>query len=593
MARIADSSLEDIRQKVDIVELVREFVPGLKPAGRNHKACCPFHQEKTPSFMVNPEKQIFHCFGCQAGGDAFGFLMKMENLTFPEAVAKLAERAGVRLAEQDRTLGPQEKERLRLRNALEFARDHYHDLLMRSVEAGPARAYLKKRGLDRAAVERFRLGYAPKGGGLLAEAARKGFDCELLAKVGLAARREKGGHRDYFWGRILFPILNPRGEVAGFGARAMEDVQPKYLNSPDSPLFSKGRVLYGLFEGLSSVRKGRKALLLEGYMDVIAAHQFGFEHACAPLGTALTEDHAVLLKRYVDDAVIVFDPDAAGFSAALRGAEILLEKGLSVRIATVPEGLDPDELLHKGGAKALAACLDAATDLVEFQTGMLLKGRRAESLSPDEKSRAAARVLETIRKSPDEVLKRECLRRLAQRLDLDEESLHAQLGEAGAPRVRPVASRTKEGPVGKAPPADERNILWCLLRSPSLTAEEGLVLEEDFSHEGARRVFSALKAIPEGSSARGDRTTRLLEALSPEDAALARELLCDGRELKNPAALAAELVGRLRRSRRLRELKPLYLKMLEGSAPMDPEVHAEYKRLLSELRGTRKTEQGE
>ncbi|HVE13599.1 MAG TPA: CHC2 zinc finger domain-containing protein, partial [Elusimicrobiota bacterium] len=210
--RIGDSQLEDIRQRVDVVELVREFVPALKQAGRNFKACCPFHQEKTPSFMVNPERQIYHCFGCQAGGDVFAFVMQMEGLSFPEAARKLAERAGVKL-EEERSASPEERDRAKLKAALVFAREYYREQLLKSPEAEPARAYLQKRGVNAEASEKFGLGYAPRSGGLIAAAAKKGFDAALLSRTGLAAQRQgQGTYRDYFWGRILYPIQNIKGE---------------------------------------------------------------------------------------------------------------------------------------------------------------------------------------------------------------------------------------------------------------------------------------------------------------------------------------------------------------------------------------------
>ncbi len=401
MAMVPPETLELIRSRLDIVELVGECVQ-LTRAGRNMKGRCPFHQERTPSFIVSPERQTFHCFGCGEGGDAFTFVMKTENLSFVESIEKLAARVGVKV-EASQTLGPQDKERLRMKEALEFAAQHYAAVLKKDPAAEAARKYVASRHLNAASVDGFQLGYAPRQGNLTAAALKKGFEEEILLKCGLSARRAEGTLRDYFFDRLMFPIRDVKGAVIGFGGRTLGDGEPKYLNSPESPVFSKGRVLYGLFEGVAAVRKSRKAHMMEGYMDVIAAHQHGLKTACAALGTALTPEHAALIKRYADSAVIVFDADAAGQTAAVRGAEVALASGLAVRVATVPEGKDPDELLHLKGLAALEGALDAAVDLVAFKTELLIK--RAGELTPESKSAVAKDVMGTIAQCPDDVLK--------------------------------------------------------------------------------------------------------------------------------------------------------------------------------------------
>ena len=591
MARISEASLEQIRDKVDIVELVREFIPSLKRDGRGFKACCPFHQEKTPSFKVNPEKQIFHCFGCQASGDAFKFLMLTEGLSFPEAVEKLAQRAGVRLEAREREFGPAEKERQALRGLLEFAKEHYHAQLKTLPEAETARRYLASRGLNAATIERFQLGYAPRGGTLMGAAARKGYKPEQLLKAGLAAQRD-GRTREYFWGRVLFPILDARGETVGFGARVLGEGEPKYLNSPESVVFSKGRVLYGLHDALPKVRKERSCVLLEGYMDVLAAHQFGVSEACAPLGTALTEHHAALLKRHVERVTIVFDPDTAGLKAAVKGAELLLENGISVGVATVPEGLDPDELLQKRGAEAFQACLAAAEDLPAFQTRLLMSAK-AGALSPEDKARIASRVLETVLKVQDEVLRSEWVRRLAEDLRVDEGALHLQLKkipaarpDGRAPAARPMPAEAAPAPREERPApltVEERDVLVCVLRAPGLAASDETVAETDFTDERGRRVFLEMRRVLGRTEGHERWCDRLLEALEPGDAGLVRALLCDPREIADPARVVADIVGGLRKKRRLAEIEPVV-----DAGSVDPDIRAEYNRLIAELKGTRK-----
>ncbi|MBI4386944.1 MAG: DNA primase [Elusimicrobia bacterium] len=597
MARIGQDQLEAIRQRVDIAELVREYVPDLKRAGRSLKACCPFHQEKTPSFMVNLEKQIFHCFGCQEGGDAFAFLMKMENLSFVEAIEKLAQRAGITIARPTQELSAREREIVQLRSALNFAQEFYQRLLAQSPEAQEPRRYLESRGLSREVRDRFGLGFAlPDGGSFLEAALRKGFSPEILSRAGLVTVVEKvGRYRDYFRGRILYPIRNVRGEVAGFGARAMAEAMPKYLNSPDTPLFTKGRVLYGLFEGLSDVRKSRRVILLEGYMDVLALHQFGLTNACAPLGTAVTPDHVALIKRYAEGVHLVFDPDDAGAAAALRGAELFLESGLSVRIVTLPRGLDPDELLHQEGRPTLERALQDSKDLPDFQTAVAVS-RAGVPLSVESKDRIARSVLATIAKADSEVIKSEWLRRLAQRLGIDEESLRFQLARtSSAPGARPPFQAAPAGAASKIPPAQEavsvfeRALLKALFQSPSAVLSEDAIGEEDFDGAAARRIFSKLKEWmrnpsrqPQGSSSWSG---AFLDGLDPEDARVVRALWFDA-ERKSPAQEErglADLVEDRRLLKRYWALNARIEEMQRGQAPRDPDAIRHYNETLGRL----------
>ncbi len=577
MGLIPPETLDAIRSRLDITEVAREFIPDIHRAGRHWKARCPFHQEKTASFILNPERQTYHCFGCGVTGDVFSLVMKLEGLSFVEAVEKLAERAGVKI-ERSQDNSPQEKERLRLKEVLAFARDFYHQYLMSSAAAGPARDYFARRGVSKASMESFGLGYAAGGtdGSLLAAAAKKGFKSDVLIKAGLAAARD-GRVRNYFFHRVLFPILDAKGSVVGFGARASGDAQPKYLNSPDSPIFSKGRVLYGLHPALPEIRKKRRALLMEGYMDVIAAHQFGVTTACAPLGTALTLDHVALLKRYASEAIVIFDADGAGIAAAIRGAGLLLEAGVAVRIATVPEGGDPDELLHKSGLEPFNRCLETAVDLPEFRTEIALKTRR-KPLSPADKSAIAREVFETISHSPDEVLKDEWMRRLAQRIEVEEGALRRQLEKGSAPRrFKPIAAPVPAGaPLGQA----DKEILALVLKEPALA---GRVLEGDVESSGARRVLAKLVAAGK-SPAWGE----FVESLLPEDRPAVARILTEDVAYEDPEETLEELLGRRRRVVRFKELEPKILRLAADGKKVDQKLMDEYKGLLVELKGSKR-----
>ncbi len=578
MALIPPETLELIRSRLDIVELVGEYVP-LTRAGRNLKARCPFHQERSPSFIVTPERQTFHCFGCGEGGDAFSFVMKSESLSFMEAAEKLALRAGVKL-EAARELGPADKERIRIREANEFAAGHYHELLKKDPSAESARAYAAKRRLSKESVEGFLLGFAPRNGTLVAAAGRKGFPEEILLKAGLAARRADGSVRDYFFDRFMFPIRDAKGAFVGFGGRTLGDGEPKYLNTAETPVFSKSRVLYGLYEGLPETRKARKAHLMEGYMDVIASHQHGLKTACAPLGTALTPEHALLIKRYADSIAIVFDADNAGQNAAVRGAEVALESGLATRVASVPEGKDPDEFLHAKGLEAFKAVLDGAQDLVAFKTELLVK--RAGELTPEAKSAIAKDVLATIVRCPDEVLKDEWVRRLAARLGLNEDSLRRSGGKA-LPQSsrRPAAAAAPSAvaaPVKPAmlPPADLQ-LLGLLFKTPATAAE---LQSADLESASAREIVAALR----GLALDGHWAPRLLDALQPAERAVASRLLNDDLGYDDPAATLRAMTAKRRAQRRMKELEPLVF-----SGQVDPGLRDEYHRLAAELKGTKRT----
>jgi DNA primase len=579
---VPSETLELIRSRLDIVELVGECVQ-LTRAGRNLKGRCPFHQEKTPSFIVSPERQTFHCFGCAEGGDAFSFIMKTENLSFVEAIEALAQRVGVKI-EQSQELGPQDKERLRLKEALEFAAGHYFQLLKKDPAADAARKYVASRHLNAAAVDNFRIGYATRHGHLVEAAKKSGFEDEILLKAGLAARRPDGSLRDYFFDRLMFPIRDAKGSVIGFGGRTLGDGEPKYLNSPESPVFSKGRVLYGLYEGSGALRKARRAHLMEGYMDVIAAHQHGLPTACAALGTAMTPDHAALIKRYADNVVIVFDADTAGQTAALRGADVALMAGLVVRIATVAQGKDPDELLNLGGLAALESSLEAAVDPVTFKTELLI--RRAGELTPEAKSVIAKDVLSTIIQCPDEVVKDEWVRRLAGRLGINEDSLRRGGGKAVAQVRRPATTQTSPTKQvttiapAEIPPAD-RQLLGLLLKAPESAS---IVTDHDLESSSAQMILTNLRACGPYDKGWGP---RLLELLPPAQAKVASGLLADELTYDDPDMVLRALLDKRARLKRLKEIEPIVLSMGAGR-PLDAGWRDEYQRLVVELKRTKR-----
>jgi len=499
---VADSrdAIEDIRHRLGILDVVSEYV-ALKRAGKNYKGLCPFHSEKTPSFTVSDEFQTWHCFGCGEHGDVFSFLMKVENLTFAEALERLAKRAGVELERfQGRQTG--RKELLGRINSLAAA--YYSELLKRTPVAMD---YLRSRGLSDQTIEQFRLGYAaPAWDGFVRFATRKNADLKDVAQAGLIIRNDRGGYYDRFRHRIVFPILDIQERIIGFGGRALGDEQPKYLNSPETPLFSKTRSLYGLNLARKSIAESGSAVVVEGYMDVITAHQAGFPNCVATLGTALTLEHINILSRYTKKVVLAYDSDSAGMAAALRGASMFEEVECDVRIARLPGGDDPDSLLREGRISEFDAALSGALPIVDYKLAIL---RERHDLS-DPSGRAAMlnEAVLVLVEVPSSIEREKHIRALAryhpnfeQGTTRAEEHIRGDIERLVRRRSGQGRGRSPAGDVPKPSSAlekAERSVLRVLVRG-----EEGVetILEsltpEDFSGEvtrgAAHIVFEILK----------------------------------------------------------------------------------------------------
>ncbi len=367
----ADRLLEEIKSRIDIVEFISDYVP-LKKSGQNYKGLCPFHVEKTPSFMVSQAKQIFHCFGCGAGGDVIGFLMKQENLPFGEAIRYLAKKGGIRITDFqfDKELSEKREKILRINEeAMEFYMKNLH-------AAHAATAYLKKRGINEQSMNAFCLGYAPDNRDTLFRHLKKaGYPDSLLTKAGLVA----DGNRDLFRRRIIFPICNIRNDVIAFGGRVMDDSLPKYLNSPETEVFKKSETLFAINLAKEEIRKSGYAIIVEGYLDTIICHQYGFKNAVAPLGTALTSKQLQKLRILAKKVVLVFDGDQAGISAARRSLAILCENDFKAKIMLLPEGEDPDSFLRKKGSQPFQQMISNAVSVIQFLLNSS-KGDRTDSV---------------------------------------------------------------------------------------------------------------------------------------------------------------------------------------------------------------------
>jgi len=363
-----------VREASDIVEVISRFLP-LKKQGKRFVALCPFHSEKAPSFSVSPDKQLYYCFGCQAGGNVISFLMAHEKMEFTEAVKYLADLAGIKIPEKRETQKETER-KAELWQANNLALDYFSRCLRNERVGKPARGYLAKRGIDKKTVDTFSIGYAPDlWDGLIKFAKSKRFDLKILEEAHLLQRSDKSGDLfDFFRGRLIFPIHAISGKILGFGGRALkDDQQPKYLNSPESPIYQKRRVLYGLFQTKDSIEKKRAAILVEGYTDLASLYQSGFDNVAAVSGTAFTLEQARLLSRFADGVFVLFDSDQAGSSAALRSVEHLFAAGLEVKLIALPAGEDPDSLIRGRGPKALEELLAAPLSFFEFKGRQLRK----------------------------------------------------------------------------------------------------------------------------------------------------------------------------------------------------------------------------
>jgi DNA primase len=493
--QLSSEVIENVRAATDIVELVGQYVT-LKRSGVNFKGLCPFHTEKTPSFHVRPDRQMYYCFGCQRGGDAFSFLMEHDGVGFTEAVRNLGARAGIVVE----VSAPGEGAHDELYAAAEAAAQYFAAQLLEPAGAR-ARTYLQKRGIRRDLADRFRLGAAPEGWENLSRAlAARGIRQQVLLALGLVGRRTRGeGVYDTFRDRVIFPIRSLSGRVIGFGGRILpgpgEASAPKYLNSADSPIYHKNRVLYGLEEARGAIRRGDSAILTEGYLDMLSLFQAGIEPVVAACGTAFGEAQAALLHRYTRRAYILGDSDAAGRRAAVRAAGLLLEHGFLVHVVELPSGYDPDAFVREHGAAAMGARLQEAPGYIAYMK--LLVERRAGELAV--KERVVRHLLDDLVRVTDPLLQELYIKELCRSFALSEATVGAALETRRDPR--PPAARPESPPESEAAPATtaireaRRGLLRLALSSGSWAAQLAQELEpSDFEPGVERRLFEALQS---------------------------------------------------------------------------------------------------
>jgi DNA primase len=492
----AGSFADKVKQQADIVRVIGEYVP-LKKAGQNFRGLCPFHAEKTPSFNVHPTKQIYHCFGCGQGGDVFKFVMEMEKCAFPEAIRIVAEKCGIAVPRQ-KERSPEERKENQQRSVLVEMHREAQTFFVKQLEGTPegkaARAYLEDRGLDKEAIARFGMGYAPSGGDALLRQLKPKYNEKLLVESGLVSRDQSAARLfDRFRRRVTFPISNESGKIVAFGARALGDDMPKYLNSPETPIYSKSNVLYHMDRAKEGIRRQDFAILVEGYMDAIAVARAGISNVVASCGTSLAEPQIKLLGRFTRRVVVNYDPDTAGQTATERSLSLLLEQDFEVRVLALPpvgdKKADPDLFIRERGKDEYLKLLKEAPPYVDY---LIARARQMDLSTGEGKLRAVNFLLPYVQRIPNRLLRSEWATRIAQQLRLDEPVLRAALSKAAAERRSEV--KTQPELVGRAAKPVERRLIRMLAEAEGFRQELAKHLQNAHLYHGleTEKIFAAL-----------------------------------------------------------------------------------------------------
>ncbi len=523
----AGSFADQVKQQADIVRVVGEYVR-LKKTGKDFSGLCPFHQEKTPSFTVSPIKQIFYCFGCGKGGDVYNFVMDMEKCEFPEAVKVVAEKCGIAVPRQ-KERSPEERKENQQRSVLvEMHREaqmFFVKQLEGTLEGKAARAYLEDRGLDKDTITRFGIGYAPSGGDALLRHLKPKYNEKLLVESGLVSRDQNGGRLfDRFRRRITFPISNESGKIVAFGARALGDDMPKYLNSPETPIYSKSNVLYHMDRAKDALRRQDFAILVEGYMDAIAVARAGISNVVASCGTSLAEPQIKLLGRFTRRVIVNYDPDTAGQAATERSLSLLLEQDFEVRVLALPpigeKKADPDLFIRERGKDEYLKLLKEAPPYVDY---LIARARQMDLTTGEGKQRALNFLLPYIQKIPNSILRSEWATRIAQQLRIDEPLLRSALSKAAKERRGEIKTRPEL--MGRAAKPVERRLIRMLAEAEGFRQELAQQLQNARLYHGleTEKIFAAL--VIASLSGRPLQATELGAVLEDRDRRLLFEIL--------------------------------------------------------------------
>lgn len=577
---IPNEVIDNIRNSVNIVEVIGQYVSGLKQVGRNYRASCPFHSEKSPSFYISPSKNIFNCFGCKVGGDVFKFLMKIENITYVEAIRKLASRMGIQINEtlEDKELSQDKKI---LNEILESAACFYHEQLLESRDAINASKYLAQRGINRETVNKFKLGYAHYSDVLFNHLKDK-FPTEILLKSGIIGISEQSQKPyDFLHGRIIFPIYDFSGKVIAFGGRILgSNAQPSYLNTPDSIVYNKSRSLYGLFQAKEALRDSKNAIVVEGYMDVLMCHQFGLGNVVAPLGTSFTREQARFLKRATDSIVIAFDSDESGRHAAAKAGEMCLEDDIMCTVASLPEGVDPDEYLLRSGAGAFKALIDSSASIIEFKSAVYLS--KSNLTKTENKIKYVRDMLETIIKIKDAAYRHEMIKFVADKAKIGESVISEELNKISGKKKFDVRESVLDNLNINIRNIEEEIVSICL-QFPNLLDSIPLDL---FTDERCVIVLPLMADVKNESS-----FAKILDNLDEDTAQWFTQLAVSLEETKYeaPGQKLVVLIRDLklkRQEEKRKELEKEVIPMCEGKIPVNMDKLREFDELNKLLKGT-------
>ena len=534
---ISEDVINRIKDRIDIVDIVGQHV-SLTRTGQNLKGLCPFHQEKSPSFTVSPSRQIFHCFGCGAGGNVFTFLTRVTGASFPETVRDLGRKVGIEVQEPTADAGAQASHSQRVEQINHTAARWFHGNLRDERVGAEAREYLAGREIQQATIDRFGIGVAPtEWDGLLKGLGKQGFTPQELASAGLVIPRDSGtGFYDRFRGRVMLTITDLRKRVVGFGGRVLGDGMPKYLNSPDTPLFKKGQTLFALDVAREAIARTKTVIVVEGYFDAIALHQAGLTHTVATLGTALTPEHVQVLRRFASKVILLFDPDAAGVRAALRGLDLFVNSGLGVKVVTLPLGDDPDTYVRKHGADAFARLEQQAPSLLDFALEHSLN--TVDGSTIEGRIRSVDEILRILQKSEHPIEREERIRLVAERFGIDQRRLidrypalrdKPRAGAVGPTQVPPQAASQKGAP-------EERDLVYLLLHGQLSPADVRKLRPDAFSLPACRKIIERALLNLEQDGRVGIR--KVLDSVvdDPECGSLATELSMREEHFDDPRA---------------------------------------------------------
>ena len=499
---------EEIKRTVDIVELIGQFVQ-LKRSGQSYMGLCPFHSEKAPSFTVSPSKQMFHCFGCKKGGDLFAFWMEYHRVSFPQALKDLAEKYHVSLPERDPgTTGVKDA----ILRANEVAAIFFHDLLLKSAKGKPGRDYFQRRGIPEEIIREFKLGYAPEEWDSLSKALReKKISAETALQAGLLIPRKTEGHYDRFRNRVMFPIFDMRSQIVGFGGRVLDQSLPKYLNTPETPVFQKGELLYGLHVAFSRIRESGRVVIVEGYTDVLALIKHGFRGAVATLGTALTRDHIRKLKGYAREAVVVFDSDAAGTAAAMKSLSFFLDEGMPAKVMSLPDEEDPDTFVNKSGLDAFQTLLEKSVPMFDFFIDRKMGYGREEI---EQRVKALEDIFPVLAELKSHVQRALYVKRLSEKLQVTEKALTEEF-QKWAAKGSPGPDRLQVQGKKECKKVDDVYLLNLMVHHPGAVARiRALEWKTLVSDPGVVEIIDCLtEKIPGGGTMN---TEDILSGLSGE-----------------------------------------------------------------------------